>query len=367
MTRQVWTPAQDYALAFGAAIGLSASQIAKSFDNGCTRNMVIGRCHRIGLSLNSTAWRPKQDAPPPKARHRPARLSWSQEHDDLLRRRRSERATTKEIAAELNRTASAVQTRIICLGLTRSLRHFTEAEDAVIRADYANHIDVYEIAQKLGRTTGTLRQRILHLGLTRDARKTSLAKRFGAEALAISDDPAEIRRILHERAIAKKQEQERAREEKVKTALDEMVAAITDGIDRKVAFQTALLSGATLQQVGDVYGITRERVRQIIYDVKPTPSAPKAPAPPHDLICQRCSTSFVGHRLKKYCDGCRIVVHREYMRQYQEKLRPTPEYKKYHRDWMRRSRLKAKLVNLAPTELQSLLRQLADDIGSRTE
>jgi GcrA cell cycle regulator len=60
----VWTPERDEALRRLHAEGLSASQIAIELDCGLTRNAVIGRTHRLGLSR---AARPK----PEKTRPRP--------------------------------------------------------------------------------------------------------------------------------------------------------------------------------------------------------------------------------------------------------------------------------------------------------
>lgn len=66
-----WTTARVDALTRLWREGLSASQIARSLAGGVTRNAVIGKIHRLGLSGRSTASRPGA-----RTRHaaRPARL-----------------------------------------------------------------------------------------------------------------------------------------------------------------------------------------------------------------------------------------------------------------------------------------------------
>lgn len=44
-----WTTEEDYALHFGAGLGMTGSQIALGI--GCTRNAVMGRCHRLHVKL----------------------------------------------------------------------------------------------------------------------------------------------------------------------------------------------------------------------------------------------------------------------------------------------------------------------------
>jgi hypothetical protein len=45
-----WTKKHDYGIAFGAALGMSASQISEYFD--VTRCAVIGRADRCGIELD---------------------------------------------------------------------------------------------------------------------------------------------------------------------------------------------------------------------------------------------------------------------------------------------------------------------------
>ncbi len=51
--RTLWTSEEDAALRLHIADRLSASQIATTLGNGRSRNSIIGRAHRLGLSVNS--------------------------------------------------------------------------------------------------------------------------------------------------------------------------------------------------------------------------------------------------------------------------------------------------------------------------
>lgn len=359
-----WTQDRDYALAFGAALGMSASQIAQSFG-GITRNSVIGRCHRLNIGLGgkrrSSAAAAPASSPVPRAPRQRGTI-WTAEQDDALRIGVAARRTSKELADELGHTVSAVTTRRQALGLTLPWRRFTAEEDEIIRADYAAYIPVGETARKVGRSWGTVRQRILQLGIGRDARKTRLAARFGAEVLLISDDPREIRRQLQEAERRRQAELEAANAARIEAALMEMSSAIHDGESRAVAFKAAMLQGATLQQIGDRVSLTRERIRQIV-------SKPPVPVQRlRTIVCRRCQNDFqtAGSGDRRYCVECRPIVeenNRIKARAYQSDLRKSEAHRQYRRDWTRRDRLKKKLADLPPSELATMLRQLANDVS----
>ena len=64
--------------------GLSASQIASELSNGITRNAVIGKVHRLGLSGRAKA--PSQAAPRPRPAAKPAsRPAAPRQHAPIVR------------------------------------------------------------------------------------------------------------------------------------------------------------------------------------------------------------------------------------------------------------------------------------------
>lgn len=92
-----WTEDTEAVLRQGVEKGLSASEIAKVLGKGCTRNAVIGKVARLGLTLRGEQpprpWPPKRrvlkpkigrpSAPPPEwgSPSAPRRFSWEQPLD----------------------------------------------------------------------------------------------------------------------------------------------------------------------------------------------------------------------------------------------------------------------------------------------
>ncbi len=315
---ETWTKERDFALAFGTALGLSAAQIAKSMGD-VSRNAVIGRWHRTKMNVPGKYHPPRLVAPRhPVKRHlseeqkeklreaiKMARESkgslWSEEEDKILADCVDVGMTIAEIRPFLpDRTDSAIHARKNTKGLRKAkLRRFTPEDDAIIREDYLNHVDTIETARKLNRSNGVIRQRIFALRLSRDGRKTKLAQKWGHDVLGLSDDPSEIQRIMAERTAAEKAQRDAEHKAKVERALDAMDKALADGVDRKLAYQAAMMGGATLQAIGTREGITRERVRQVVSDVKAKPSP--------NTNCIGCGEPFVREfGQQKYCSpGCR--------------------------------------------------------------
>lgn len=216
--------------------------------------------------------------------------------------------TAKETAALLpGREERHVYYQRRMLGLEqRKNKRFEPWEDVIIKREHAAHTLIQDIIPMLkpGRRIGTVQQRILKLGLKRDARKTSLARRFGKEALALAPTVEEARRmaLATERGVV---QAERANHlETIMDALDMAEKTIAEGGNRKAAFQQAMVTGASLQQVGDRFDITRERVRQIVHDVKGTPSYKKVGSV--DAECEACGATYSSnHKNRRYCDECR--------------------------------------------------------------
>lgn len=371
MGRSTWTAEQDYALTFGAALGMTASQIAGQIGS-ITRNAVIGRSNRLGLSLSGNKNRQaairSEKAAAPKPERRKRNSTWTADEDTALAVAVAARKTSNDIAKELGRTESAIHARRGVLGLRQySTRLFTPDEDQIIRERHAAFVPVDEIAKSLNRTTGSLKQRIFHLGLHRDGRKVKLAARYGLDILNLSDDPGKIQEALK----AKKQQEKEARDAEhvaeVEAALSLMKEALIRGEDRAIVYRAALIRGATLQQIGDIVGVTRERVRQIVDDVKPQAK----PRPPRTLKCARCGNEFtaVGRGPRKYCEPCAPIAaaeaqirRSERMKIYMSAYRAKPDYLERKRNWTRQDRLRKKLNDLPPADLANLLRRVASDV-----
>jgi hypothetical protein len=76
-----WTEHRVNELKRLVADGLSASQISAAFGDGCTKNAVIGKCHRIGLRLSDNNGRPlvpvpRQPRPRAQVPLQPIDISW---------------------------------------------------------------------------------------------------------------------------------------------------------------------------------------------------------------------------------------------------------------------------------------------------
>jgi len=330
----VWSKEREFALAFGTALGLSASQIARSMGD-VTRNAIIGKWHRLKMRVPQKEWYqkfyPRQERPPmteeqleqrraqQRAQIIAARAArgdiWTKEEDDILEEAAIRGARMEELIQLLpGRNVGAIRARKHGRGYCAySLRRFTPEDDAIIRADYIGNVEVTETAKRLGRSVGVLRQRIMFLGLHRDGRKVRLAKKWGHDVLSLSDDPAEIQHIMLERGAAERAERDAAYAAKVEQALDAMDAALARGEDRRLSFQAAMLAGATLQQVGLRQGITRERVRQVVSQVR----SGKGIGHPYvstdistPIPCRKCGNPFVRTiGQQRYCsDLCRIAA-----------------------------------------------------------
>lgn len=151
-----------------------------------------------------------------------------------------------------------------------SPRRFTPEEDAIIKADYAAYVPTLTIAHKLKRGEGVVRQRLLVLGLHRSL-AVSILMRFAPEELR-----GQVQ-ALGEEAFIEAVYEHRAKEQEAITQASNAEAAIhqqrMDALVEEILADTSLkrtekmiamrAAGLTLKAVGNLYGITRERVRQI--------------------------------------------------------------------------------------------------------
>jgi uncharacterized protein (DUF433 family) len=154
---------------------------------------------------------------------------------------------------------------------------FTPNDIKILRYDYANYVPTEEIAKKLGRTYGVLRQKIYHLKLQRSNRVTKTlqwapehlkAKRVVLGNEAFIKAANQWRKAERRKPVVQRIE-DHARDLKIALTISKR----TD-LDRTAKMKAMRAAGATLQEVADVFGITRERVRQVT-TAAPRPSAPR--------------------------------------------------------------------------------------------
>jgi len=144
-------------------------------------------------------------------------------------------------------------------------RRFTPDEIDIIRWDFAAYVPVTEIAKRIGHSVGTVRQKILSLGLTRDSRVTCALRYAPPELVARRAEMTNDEFV----AEAKKwraginRRHRAARDIRVRAALDAIAAG--DG-SRPKKMRAMRDAGATLEEIGARFGITRERVRQVTSD-----------------------------------------------------------------------------------------------------
>jgi hypothetical protein len=150
------------------------------------------------------------------------------------------------------------------------LRWFTPAEDQIIRKDYAAYVPTIEIARKLKRDEGTVRGHIYTLGLSRS----------GLVSKALAWAPPHLRAQLGQipdQAFLTECHRWRDQQRELKRAalnaaydtrsriVQEKCAEIDAGPDvgQREKMIAKRLAGATLQEVANQHGVTRERVRQV--------------------------------------------------------------------------------------------------------
>lgn len=202
------------------------------------------------------------------------------------------------------------------------MKRFTEREKALIEELWYSYVLVEDIAKQIpDHNADTIRQYIFHAGLRRDVRITKLVSKYGMECLLLGDSAEEIRKNMN--SIAMEERQALADEFRARTeaALAQMSLDLQNGMPKKLAFAKARNEGCTLQQVGDVVGLTRERVRQLTkkleIDVPKPPLGVRAPykseITPRSRDCKACGNPFMistrGNHV--YCPTCKPIKAKE--------------------------------------------------------
>jgi GcrA cell cycle regulator/Sigma-70, region 4 len=276
-----WTEAEDVKLKAGIQNRMSARLIGEQL--GKTRNSVLGRIFRLGLRLRLDGKNPprpeklRRAAVTTKLRRRPPKLNPS-DYIDYIMDLRDMGFTFNEIAAQIGVSMPTVREWAIAFGghQVSHNRYFTDEEIQYLVKAWRDHVHIEEMADTIGRSFGVVRQKILQMqrigmlrDINRDPAKTRLLRVYGEKALTAGKTPSEA---LHNIAEAKR----RAMSEAIlvartaatkhhKIAIGKMFLEIEAGKDRNQAIFDARAEGATLKEIGDALGMTRERVRQICF------------------------------------------------------------------------------------------------------
>lgn len=159
------------------------------------------------------------------------------------------------------------------------IRRFSPEEDQQIAEQYLAYVPIATIARDLDRLEGVVRQRIHRLGLQRSP-AIVLLMRWAPEHLKSQqpDVPERewIAAVYAWRAQQRKDEAD-AKAEDVERAHAERIARSAeidadDDLDRNQKMKAKRLAGLTLEEIGEQYHLSRERVRQItdrVYEQQP--------------------------------------------------------------------------------------------------
>jgi hypothetical protein len=289
-----WTPEMDAAVKSGFSEGLSARLIGERL--GVTRNAVLGRSFRLGLCNPIDQRRePERTAIPARRTRAPREVSTERKKHTTLGRLALELNTSpgqiienindlrdlghtwQQIGTHYGVNAQTILKWAIEHGdyQPRTLRYFTDDEVAYLCDAWAKNVPVEEMADHLNRSFGVVRQTLLRLKKrgeigARDPAKTRLLRVYGEAALSAGETASEVLRKISQ---AKKQAlaaaisaSQAAKRRRYDDALARMREAIASGSDRNAAIFECRAEGVGLDDIGAVFGISRERVRQICND-----------------------------------------------------------------------------------------------------
>jgi hypothetical protein len=149
---------------------------------------------------------------------------------------------------------------------------FTPEDDRIIAEEWGKNTHVNDIAAKLFRDAGTVRQRIIRLELpARNGALTRMRKRYGDDVMAFGETPTQIvcktREHVAEAMLIAKQTVAEAKRKVHRFTLDRLRQQIADGVRRNDAIFEARCAGLTLNTLGEEFGVTHERIRQLCLQV----------------------------------------------------------------------------------------------------
>jgi hypothetical protein len=141
---------------------------------------------------------------------------------------------------------------------------WTASDDALVTKMFKEYAPTEEIARVLGRAHGATRLRIFKLGLHRDASYSKLAKKYPQLAPVLRErGPEEF--IVAVKSWVQSEKARKALEIRQERASKAKVVAeiLERQISRNEKMRALRLAGLNLAETGALFGITRERVRQI--------------------------------------------------------------------------------------------------------
>jgi DNA-binding CsgD family transcriptional regulator len=262
MSRQsTWAGDGDAQIRKFAADGLTAREAAGII--GCTRNAVLGRAHRIGVSFPLTPrkkasnrrGRPAKPLPP-----RVAKVGSVKERNAEIAKRFAAGETAPQLAHAFSLTPQSVW-NILCLAGVRRGQQPSRKGVAVGERVYPRSVQLTAVAAvlagasyKTAAQTAGCRHQIIRKSWMKDAGLV-------AEARGIAEAATAKARAAAEQRFAERRAAENARREK----MDAWNAGILARLPvRHADIIRTYFELGTLQLAGDRFGITRERVRQIV-------------------------------------------------------------------------------------------------------
>jgi hypothetical protein len=288
-----WTPEMDAAVKSGFAGGLSARLIGERL--GVTRNSVLGRAFRLGLCQPPDSRRqPSLTALPDRSPRAPRVQIERRSHTTLTRLSMKLSISPGQIVEDINdlrdlgRTWKQIGDKYGVNAQTilkwaiehgnyqpRTIRHFTDEEVAYICDAWAKNVHVEDMADHLGRSFGVIRQTLLRLKRrgeigARDPAKTRLLRLYGESALSAGSSASEALRKISQakqHALAAAiNASKAAKRKRYDDALAQLRGAVASGADRNAAIFECRAEGVALEEIAEVFGVSRERVRQVCND-----------------------------------------------------------------------------------------------------
>ncbi len=147
---------------------------------------------------------------------------------------------------------------------------FTKSEMKKFKRMFDGYYSVKDIAAALGRSEVAIIQKYRQLGWSRQFRTVRLIHFHGREILKFGTDPDAIKAAMAKKRENDKLKQIKERSARQKKAIDELQTNLNKGALRNHAIRLAYSSGATLNQIGAVVGLSKQGVGWIV-----TPPRPK--------------------------------------------------------------------------------------------
>lgn len=220
----------------------------------------------------------------------------------------------------------------------KSIKRMSDQDKAIIEDMWANYVHTEVIAETVGRSEGVIRQYILR----------HCPPRNGSIIHALKRSPDHIKRVLFERGeeeflrVLDKWEKATVRTKTQETQdhiRARMVGKTFEGMSRNDIMRKKRRMGMTLQAIGDEYGITRERVRQITErDSDPEPKPRLTERERHERKKRSVRKSYEKMRSDPERWAKRINRQKEW------KQNNIEHYRKYQREYRRKKYHKDKIA-----------------------